>query len=364
MHILFYLDQGCTLTKFEEWGTINRELAFLKALCKSKYKITIFSWACGEDKKFEKKIYPIRLIQNTKKIKARLWVVPQLTKLLWRKKNTVLLTNQIFGAEWALLSCKLTKTPMIARSGFPLSLMIKEEKGFFSFFYHYSKLVEFFVFKFADKLITTNQYHLDLIKKKRKKKVFLLSNYVELEKFRKVNNYISSKKKLTIVFTGRLHRHKNPEIIIKATKELHNIKLIIIGDGEQKGYLEKIVREHNLPVKFLGQIKHNDLKKIYSKSDIFVLPSNYEGNPKSLLEAMASKLPVVASKVRGIEEIIKHNHNGLLFEKNNLGDLIKKLKKLKSKTIRKKIGDKGFEYVKKNSSLESYINKLIKIIKH
>ena len=67
MHIIFYLDQGTTLSKFNELGTIDRELAFLKGLVKEKYKISLFSWAKGEDEKFVKKINPIKLVENKKK---------------------------------------------------------------------------------------------------------------------------------------------------------------------------------------------------------------------------------------------------------------------------------------------------------
>ncbi len=361
MHIIFYLDQGTTLSKFNELGTIDRELAFLKRLVKEKYKISLFSWAKGEDKKFVKKINPIKLVENKKKIRSRLWVIPELIRLMRKNKNSILLTNQTFGSEWALIASKLTKTTMIARSGFPLSLHTKKLYGKFSLIYIYFKFVEFFVFKFAEKIITTSEHQYRYISKKRKKNIFLLPNYVDIEKFDTTRKY-KNNNKLTLVFTGRLTKQKNLEFLLKSIKNIKNIKLKIVGEGELRMQLENYVNENSLPVEFLGQKKNIELKNIYRTADIFIFPSIYEGNPKAMLEAMASRLPVIASNVIGIKQIIIDNVNGFLFNENNSIDLSGKIEKLRSSRERRRIGNNAFEYIKKNHNLKIYLMKLKQIL--
>ena len=78
----------------------------------------------------------------------------------------------------------------------------------------------------------------------------------------------------------------------------------------------------------LGLLDHKSISEWMKAADIFILPSRNEGTPNSLLEAMASGLPVIASKIGGIPELIQENIDGLLFESDSKDDLKEKLNKL------------------------------------
>ena len=76
---------------------------------------------------------------------------------------------------------------------------------------------------------------------------------------------------------------------------------------------------------FIGKVPHEEVLKYMSLSDVFVLPSLSEGFPNVVLEAMASGLPIVATKVGGLPEIVKNGENGFLIKPRNSKELAKKI---------------------------------------
>jgi glycosyltransferase involved in cell wall biosynthesis len=113
---------------------------------------------------------------------------------------------------------------------------------------------------------------------------------------------------------GRLHKQKNQERLIEAfaSAKFENAELWIIGEGEMRPRLAKKIADLGLErtVRLLGE--QHDIPGLLEKMDIFVLPSLWEGQPLALLEAMTAGLPVIASDVDGIADLIGHGSNGLL----------------------------------------------------
>jgi glycosyltransferase involved in cell wall biosynthesis len=152
-----------------------------------------------------------------------------------------------------------------------------------------------------------------------------------------------------ILNIGRLASEKGHSVLIEAFRRLgdgagmsQKIRLGIVGDGPLKESLEKanddLIRSGKLV--FYGYDK--DVRKYLSSSDIFTLPSFYEGFGIAVLEAMASGVPVIASNVGGIPEIIEDGVQGFLFERGDSEKLAGELQKLiKSPELRKKMGDNG-----------------------
>ena len=123
------------------------------------------------------------------------------------------------------------------------------------------------------------------------------------------------KNKTTLVFVGRLDPVKNIHVLLRAAAQVsqdQDVQLLIVGDGPERERLETLTETLNLTdrVRFAGQ--RLDVERILKAADIFVLPSQWEGMPMSAQEAMASGLPVIASRTVGIIDIIEDNVNGLL----------------------------------------------------
>jgi glycosyltransferase involved in cell wall biosynthesis len=148
----------------------------------------------------------------------------------------------------------------------------------------------------------------------------------------------------------------------KVLKEIPNTKFLIIGRGELENELK--IEAQNLGilsyVKFLGF--REDVKELYKIMDVFVLSSLAEGLPLSLIEAMASKVPVVATDVGGIPEVIESGVNGFLVPSANADALTKKITYIsKNKTLAEIFAHSGYNKIKEQFSFESMINKYIEI---
>lgn len=127
---------------------------------------------------------------------------------------------------------------------------------------------------------------------------------------------------------GRLDAQKAQGVLVEAVARLknrHPVKCVIIGDGPKRASLEAQVRRRGLEkhVWLLGE--RDDVTAWLSSFDLFALPSLWEGLPNALLEAMAMGLPVVASAVDGVGEVVKDDENGLLVHPKDPGLLADKL---------------------------------------
>lgn len=119
---------------------------------------------------------------------------------------------------------------------------------------------------------------------------------------------------LRLLFVGRLDRQKNVQRLLAAIETCSGIaELAIVGDGEQRELLKSIVRDRHLDhVRLIGVQRGSDLDRWYEWADAFILTSDREGMPVSLLEAMAAGLPIIATAVPGTQELL--TDIGLLVE--------------------------------------------------
>lgn len=96
--------------------------------------------------------------------------------------------------------------------------------------------------------------------------------------------------------------------------EIPGAKFVIIGDGEQKGYLQNLTQSLGIleSVKFIGWVSHNDIPRYLASSDVYVSTSLSDGTSNSLLEAMACELAPVVTDIAANQQLIKNGENGFL----------------------------------------------------
>jgi glycosyltransferase involved in cell wall biosynthesis len=140
-----------------------------------------------------------------------------------------------------------------------------------------------------------------------------------------------------VFYVGSLKSIKSPDTLLTGFSKLgkefiikNKVKLVFAGDGVLKNELEKGTKtlEIDKRVLFLGNVDNRYIKDIYKMGDIYVITSIFEGTPISMLEAMFNKKIIIASDVRGINNIIIDGKNGLLFNKNDSDNLSIKLKQI------------------------------------
>jgi len=145
---------------------------------------------------------------------------------------------------------------------------------------------------------------------------------------------------------------------IKIISQTIKIRLVIIGDGDLRLELEKQIRYNGLESIVLLIGKKKNAQKYLPAFDLAVMSSVKEGFPYFLLEAMSAGLPIVATRVGGIPEIITNGETGLLTEPNNPKDLAEKILRLASDAnLRLKFGQAGLKKVKREFNEAEMINK-------
>ncbi|OOG15669.1 hypothetical protein BWD42_24270 [Sphingobacterium sp. CZ-UAM] len=184
------------------------------------------------------------------------------------------------------------------------------------------------------------------------KKLSVIYNGIQLEKFLEAVPYNRSEfgyseHDIILVMVAAFRREKNHSLVIKGLKELdRKYKLLLIGDGYLKGEVESEVNELDLNdrVKFLGV--RDDVNRLLKTCDIGILSSHWEGFGLAAVEAMASGLPVVASDVPGLAEVVMGG--GLLFKPEQMNDFLAKVISLEEKRyyqdIKKKCLEKAGKY--------------------
>jgi len=178
----------------------------------------------------------------------------------------------------------------------------------------------------------------------------VISNGIDVGEFNpetpKIKKFLDNK--INILFLGRIEERKGLIYLLRAFKILEkkfsNLRLIIIGEGELRKDCENWARENNLKeVYFEGEKRGQKVPPYYTTSDIFVSPAIFgESFGLVLLEAMASRIPVVAFANKGYKEFLKGKKGAFLVPPKDYKGLAKKIEVLiKNENLRKKMGEWG-----------------------
>ena len=198
-------------------------------------------------------------------------------------------------------------------------------------------------------------------------RTFTIPNGIELDRFAHPSDRLRNRTPLglpadawVIGSVGRLRLEKNHALLLRALAKLlgsiPNAWLALVGDGELENSLRRLAGELRIlhRIAFLGS--RRDIPEILACFDVYCLPSFHEGMPISLLEAMASKLPVVASGVVGIRELVQDARSGLLFPSNDPDALCDALQTLhRDPALARRLAGNGYEWVTRNGSIDSMI---------
>lgn len=197
-----------------------------------------------------------------------------------------------------------------------------------------------------------------------KEKVCVIYNGIDIEKFNlpKVLHAV-----YTIGMTARFSKQKDQMTLIKAVENLIGkgipIKLILIGTGKTKRRCEAYVKEKRLQEAIVFMA--GKFEEIIPELDLFVLSTHYEGFGLVVVEAMAAKIPVIATEVVGVNEIITHGKDGYLVRENDVDDLTERIMALKDihNTVKEQeMTVRAFKMVCKNFAKDHMLHSYLKLI--
>lgn len=312
-HLFLFFTDGVSLATWEKGGMLEREAALYRALRPRMAGVTFVTYGGPEDLAFSPQLDGIDVICNRWRLSGG-WYLRLLPLLCrWRSRGkTILKSNQTFGADKAMAVARKLDAPFVARCGYPYANFTSRMHEPDGPEVADAINLERKVFSGADHVIMTtagmkeaavSAYGLP------ENRVSIFPNYVATDQF--TPNSEVPKIRRRIVFIGRLEDQKNPVALLRAIEGL-DVELIMVGDSDRRPDLEKQAAVKGLNVQFLGNVPHSRLPSILQTAEAFVLPSLFEGHPKTLLEAMACGLPVIGADSPGIREVIDDGVTGLL----------------------------------------------------
>lgn len=208
-----------------------------------------------------------------------------------------------------------------------------------------TRLITSLVLKNLDIVLTqTNSIKNEILEDFPDLRVKVVPNGVDMKKGEAGGN--------NIVFVGNLTERKGLEYLISAVKRLEkNMGVLIVGDGPERKRLERM--SEGLNVSFAGRVLPGEVGKYMKRGRVFVLPSvggKGEGLPNVILEAMSLGLPVIATRIAGIPDVIEHGKTGFLVKPKDSEQIARYLNKLlKDEKLRKRMSKNCLREVKKYS---------------
>jgi glycosyltransferase involved in cell wall biosynthesis len=161
---------------------------------------------------------------------------------------------------------------------------------------------------------------------------------------------------------GNLRVEKNQELVLRALpevlREIPEARVVLVGDGERRARLEALARELNVSDRALFLGVRMDVPDLFGAFDVYCLPSHFEGMPLSVLEAMAARKPIVATRVPGTEDLIVDDVTGLLTPANDAAALARTVVRLhRDRALSDRLVEAGWQYVNTHARLETMVQR-------
>lgn len=370
---------GVSLKQWVDQGLFDREkLIYEKHLEQAHFdKIIWFTYGCGDEKLRDQLVKEGKLDSRVQIAESPRWargrglryIYSRLIPVIYRKlclELDVIKSNQMAGAEVAYLISKRYATPFALRTGYTATLFYDKriensvgtaERLRLKLWRVYFKSLERRLYRKCDIATVSSQNDRDYVISEygiSTDKIRVLSNYIDCELFKPLIA-IETRQNNRCVCVSRLSEQKNLKNLIRAVAEV-GIGLDIYGDGEQKNELQELANQLSADVCFKGKCANDRLPEIYNKYQFYIIPSYYEGMPKTLLEAMACGCICMGTNVEGIREVIQDGINGILIDEVTDGGISHGLRHIVVNGISeielKSMSTKAIDYITMNHGLE------------
>lgn len=325
MKIALFFTRGVSLKVWHTSGLLSREQNIYKRLLDGHEVEQVLWLTYGSDDaqvadelRRQNLLHPgIQVCPMPAALKSRwgMWLYSLASGWVWREALAgcaIFKSNQLDGAWAAVLAGRFLSKPVLARSGYIASTFIKGTGLSARVRRSILQSLESLVCRRAHAVAVTSRHdltHLIQTSGIPVNKVRVIRNYVDTERFVPGTHEPSMPERL--VFVGRLVTQKNIAALIEAVS-LSKMALDVYGEGELRPDLERLAHSLGADVRFMGTVPNSELPRVLQQYRVAVLPSLYEGMPKTLLEYMACGLVCVGTDVTGINEVLTHGQTGVL----------------------------------------------------
>lgn len=358
MKVLVVFTFDYSLETWQTSGTLEKELKPYKLLNDVKHTEFIFlTFGDRNDLSIDTKIKNLKIIPayefinktNSKFINyLKSFLLPFKIKSQLKEVD-IIKQNQLLGSWISIILKQILKKPLMVRTGYDMYEFSKVENKRWVIQKLY-KLLTLVSLKASD--IYTVSSHCDktfLKNEFRNEDVLVRPNWVSKYEYSAFNERIENR----VITVGRLENQKNFKYLIKSFRNT-DFEIDIIGNGSQRNILESFAKDLNVKVNFLDRLDNNEILDRLKEYRYYISTSTYEGNPKSVLEALSVGCVVFASNIKNHKELIKDGVNGYLFNLDN-DSLRKVFKENYNKENLGKISKKAQKNIYETNSIEKYI---------
>jgi glycosyltransferase involved in cell wall biosynthesis len=366
MRVVLFFTFGVSLESWSKHGLFPREIRLYQELVKRGVEVVLVTYGDESDRRWSSQLGAIKIApfyEQRRRPKNKLFrlihslVLPWVFRDLIRQAD-ILKTNQIWGGWNAVVAKWLWKKPLLVRCGYEPYLFASERSPTkIGLFFH--RAYSWITYRNGDFIHIATDEDADFVEKFyaiNRKNIKVMPNWIDTDYFRPSDR---ARVPTEILAVGRLEAQKNIGLLIEAIYD-SDYKLTIIGVGPEREMLKIFAKRLNVDVEFLDVIPNNLLLEYYQRFSMYVLCSRYEGNPKSLLEAMACGMAVIGTNVRGIRSIIQDRRNGMLCEENaeSLRNAIDEL--VNDTRLRRNISEGARKSAEVQCSLARYVENELK----
>lgn len=354
MRVILFFSYGVSLKDWKSSGLFEREVKFYKYIqSKKNISVTFVTYGDESDFKYQEEISNIEIIpiyelykkhkNNIQRIIYSLIIGFKLRRRLSYRKSNIK-TNQLWGSWVAIIYSLFTNNNLVIRTGYDLlTFKEQEKKSKIKIFLYW--LITQISLTFGNHYIVTSETDKESLKRRRlfqTRKIKVIPNWIDFKNNDQLikNGFIS---------VGRFEKQKNFEMLIESFSNSSE-EVTLIGDGSMKRDLYELSKNLNSKINFVGILSNEEVIKRLSKHKFYIHTSLYEGNPKTILEAMSVGCVVVVPNNRNILEIVENNFNGIVYdqEKDSLKDIIQNIENRDVELI----SQNAIATIKKNNSLE------------
>jgi glycosyltransferase involved in cell wall biosynthesis len=354
--LALFFTKKISLGTWAQVGNLDRETALYKKLSEYLKEVSFVTYGGKEDKKFSDKLDNIKLMPIKWHKRQTLTILELMLKYYPELRRTnILKTNQIQGAEIPIWLKKRFGKKLITRCGY-LHSYCTEKRTKDKRKIEEAIQLEAKAFSSADLGIVTAKWQRDFVVENYNidpEKVKIIPNYVLTDIFKPYSGF---EKEFDLIYVGRSDEGKNLRSLLEALiflkKKNKNLSLILIGGSYRDKNLRELAVQYKLNITFKDNVPNFKLPMFINRAKVFILPSKYEGHPKSLIEAMGCGLPCIGCDVTGINEVIDHMETGYLCGTNykSIADALDVV--VFDKPLQKELGKNAREYVLSNYSFD------------
>lgn len=357
--LILFFTFAVALRDWQEKGLLERETLLYKSLADRGWTITFFTYGDDTDHGilahdgitvvplFAGRRRPSRLFQLLLSFPALLRQRGQL------KGADIIKTNQVLGGWLAVMARWLSGVPLLVRGGYE-PLQFAEAGGDGRLRRWVIKLASRLACRQADAIIMATERDKAFVSSRYQipaERITVNGNWIDTDRFRPLD--APNAEAETVFYIGRYHRQKNVEALIDAAA-IAGLRLDLAGQCPPE--IEQRLIDRGVKYRLLGVIPNDQLPAIYTRYPVFCMPSLFEGNPKTLLEAMACGVMIVGTTGPGIADILE-NIDGHIITAPDAEALAAGLRQAMADGARRqRFGAAARRYILDHHSLDAFIH--------